>query len=66
MYLGGILLFIGTPALLGSAYGMIIGFLMLFLLAARIIGEEKMLSAELEGYDDYKKKVKYRLIPFVW
>ena len=41
MYLGGILLFIGTPLLLGSLYGIIIGVLMLFLLVVRIIGEEK-------------------------
>ncbi len=66
MYLGGILLFIGTPLLLGSSYGTIIGLAMLFLLAARIIGEEKMLIEGLAGYADYKKKVKYRLIPFVW
>jgi protein-S-isoprenylcysteine O-methyltransferase Ste14 len=36
------------------------------LLAVRIIGEERMLVQELEGYADYRKKVKYRLIPFVW
>jgi protein-S-isoprenylcysteine O-methyltransferase Ste14 len=39
---------------------------MFFLLAARIAGEEKMLVNELEGYADYRKKVKYRLIPFIW
>jgi protein-S-isoprenylcysteine O-methyltransferase Ste14 len=66
MYLGGILLFIGTPMLLGSIYGLIVGLVMLFLLVGRIIGEEKMLVNELEGYADYKKKVKYRLIPFIW
>jgi protein-S-isoprenylcysteine O-methyltransferase Ste14 len=66
MYLGGILLFLGTPLLLGSAYGVIIGLVMLLLLAGRIIGEEKMLVNELEGYADYQKKVKYRLFPFVW
>ncbi|MDD5571302.1 MAG: isoprenylcysteine carboxylmethyltransferase family protein [Bacteroidales bacterium] len=66
MYLGGILLFIGTPMLLGSLYGIIIGLAMLFLLMGRIIGEEKMMVNELEGYTDYKKKVKHRLIPFVW
>jgi protein-S-isoprenylcysteine O-methyltransferase Ste14 len=66
MYLGGALLFMGTPMLLGSTYGLIIGLVLTFLLAVRIIGEEKMLVNELEGYADYKKKVKYRLIPFVW
>jgi protein-S-isoprenylcysteine O-methyltransferase Ste14 len=66
MYLGGILLFIGTPMLLGSVYGLIIGLAMLFLLMGRIIGEEKMLVDELAGYADYQKKVKYRLLPFIW
>jgi protein-S-isoprenylcysteine O-methyltransferase Ste14 len=66
MYLGGTLLFMGTPMLLGSTYGVIIGLILIFLLIARTIGEEKMLVNELEGYTDYKKKVKYRLIPFIW
>ncbi|MEW6173694.1 MAG: isoprenylcysteine carboxylmethyltransferase family protein [Bacillota bacterium] len=66
MYLGGILLFIGAPMLLGSIYGLVVGVALLFLLAGRIIGEEKMLADELEGYADYKKKVKYRLIPYIW
>ncbi len=57
MYLGGLLLFIGTPLLLGSVYGVLIAVLMSLVLAARIIGEEKMLVGELEGYTDYRKKV---------
>ena len=66
MYLGGLLLFIGTPLLLGSVFGLIFGLLILLLLVFRIVGEEKMLISELEGYDAYKKSVKYRLIPFIW
>ena len=66
MYLAGLLLFIGTPMLLGSACGLLVGLLLCFLLAGRIIGEERMLVKELEGYTDYRKKVKYRLIPFIW
>jgi protein-S-isoprenylcysteine O-methyltransferase Ste14 len=66
MYLGGILLFIGTPLLLGSLYGILIGLLISSLVAARIIGEERMLVKDLEGYTNYRKKVKYRLIPFIW
>lgn len=66
MYLGGILLFIGTPLLLGSKYGVLMGVLVSFLLIVRIIGEERLLIKELEGYADYRKKVKYRLIPFIW
>lgn len=66
MYLGAILMFICTPLLLGSAYGIIPGILLSFLLIFRIIGEEKMLTEELKGYKEYKKKVKYRLVPFLW
>ncbi|MEI8203569.1 MAG: isoprenylcysteine carboxylmethyltransferase family protein [Bacteroidota bacterium] len=66
MYLAGTLLFIGTPLLLGSLYGLALGVALTFLIAGRILGEEKMLEEELEGYDVYKKKVKYRLVPFVW
>jgi protein-S-isoprenylcysteine O-methyltransferase Ste14 len=66
MYLGAIFFFIGTPTLLGSKYGLLIGALVSLLLIARIIGEEKMLVEELEGYSDYKTKVKYRLFPLVW
>jgi protein-S-isoprenylcysteine O-methyltransferase Ste14 len=66
MYLGGTLLFLGAPLLMGSLYGILIGILIFFLLAFRIVGEEKMLVEELEGYADYRKKVKYRLIPFIW
>jgi protein-S-isoprenylcysteine O-methyltransferase Ste14 len=66
MYLGAALLFVGTPLLLGSVFGIIVGFLMILLLAARIVGEEKMLVSELEGYAEYKRKVRYRLLPYIW
>jgi protein-S-isoprenylcysteine O-methyltransferase Ste14 len=66
MYLGAILLFMGTSALLGSQYGALIAAIFSLLLVARIIGEEKMLVEELEGYQEYKTKVKYRLLPLVW
>ncbi|MGI8469828.1 MAG: methyltransferase family protein [Pyrinomonadaceae bacterium] len=66
MYLGAVCLFIGAPLFLSSKYGILIGLLMTIILMARIVGEEKMLIGELKGYVDYRKKVKYRLIPFVW
>ena len=66
MYLGGVLLFVGGPMLMGSRYGLMVGLQLTLLLAFRIHGEEKMLASELEGYADYQKKVRYRLIPFVW
>ena len=37
-----------------------------FIIAKRIKNEEKVLEKELEGYSDYKKKVKYKMIPFIW
>ena len=66
MYLGAILMLIGTPLLLGSVYGVLAGVVVTLLLMGRIIGEEKMLSRELEGYQEYMQKVRYRLIPHVW
>ena len=57
---------LGAPLLLGSLYGFIIGLIGVIAVVGRIIGEENMLANELEGYEDYKKKVKYRLVPFVW
>jgi protein-S-isoprenylcysteine O-methyltransferase Ste14 len=66
MYLGGSLLFLGAPMLMGSLAGLGIGAAMVLLLAGRIVGEEKMLTEELEGYEDYRKKVRFRLLPLVW
>lgn len=66
LYLGCLLMLLGAPLLLGSIYGLIIALIAVFVLTGRIIGEEKMLVNELEGYEDYKKKVTYRLLPFVW
>ncbi len=66
LYLGCLLMVLAAPLLLGSLYGLIIFIPGLILIIGRIIGEEKMLVNELEGYGEYKKKVKYRLVPFVW
>jgi protein-S-isoprenylcysteine O-methyltransferase Ste14 len=66
LYLGYVLLVIGGPLLLGSIVGLALGLLGIITIVARIFGEEKMLLHELEGYEEYKKKVKYRLLPFIW
>jgi protein-S-isoprenylcysteine O-methyltransferase Ste14 len=66
MYLGGILMFVGAPLLLGSGYGLLPGIALTALLMARIRGEEEMLARELEGYREYMQNVRYRLIPFLW
>src|SRR5262245_48218121 len=66
LYLGCLLMMLGAPLLVGSLYGLLISLIGLVVLAGRILGEEKMLTAELKGYAEYKKKVPYRLIPLIW
>ena len=66
MYSATLLLFLSMPIVLGSIYAFMIFLAYPFIIAKRIKGEEELLERELEGYSDYKKKVKYRLIPFVW
>jgi protein-S-isoprenylcysteine O-methyltransferase Ste14 len=65
-YLGTISMIIGSALLLGSIIGLIIGIFLIAIIIARIIGEEKMLVTELDGYVEYRQKVKYRLLPYVW
>ncbi|MBN1415764.1 MAG: hypothetical protein JW973_11740 [Bacteroidales bacterium] len=66
LYLGYLLLLIGGPLLLGSIVGLALGLLGIIIIAARIFGKRKMLLHELEGYEEYIKKVKYRLLPIIW
>ena len=66
MYLGAVCMMFSAPLLLGSIWGLIIAGVALAVLLGRIIGEEKMLRNELEGYVEYMKKVRYRLIPLIW
>jgi len=66
MYLAGIILWGFEPLVLGSFYGLIPTIFFVALIIIRIINEEKVLKSGLKGYDDYMKKVKYRLLPFIW
>jgi protein-S-isoprenylcysteine O-methyltransferase Ste14 len=66
LYLGCFLMMFAAPLLLGSVLGLIISVIGFIAIIGRIIGEEAMLTIELEGYEDYKKKVIYRLIPYIW
>lgn len=66
MYTATLLLFMTMPLILGSLHGFIIFLVYPFIIARRIKGEEVFLERELAGYREYKQKVKYRLIPFVW
>lgn len=66
MYSATILLFLSMPLVLGSLYSLVIFLAYPFIIAKRIRNEEGFLERELDGYTEYKKKVKYRLIPFIW
>ena len=66
MYSATLLLFLSMPLVLGSLYSFFVFLAYPFIIAKRIRSEEEFLEKELEGYSEYKKKVKYRLIPFVW
>ena len=66
MYLATIFLYLSIPLILGSIYSFIIFLPFVLLIITRIKNEEKVLEEGLEGYIEYKKKVKYRLIPFIW
>jgi protein-S-isoprenylcysteine O-methyltransferase Ste14 len=54
------------PLLLGSAWGLVAGVALVGLLMTRIGGEEKVLVRDLDGYEAYRGKVRYRLVPHVW
>ena len=66
MYLAVIILFYSMPIALGSLYSLACFLPFVVLLAVRIVNEERVLTKELPGYTEYKRKVKYRLIPFIW
>lgn len=66
MYSVTLLLFMSMPLVLGSGIAFVVFLAYPFLIAKRIRNEEQVLEEGLEGYAEYKKRVKYRLIPFVW
>ena len=66
MYSSTLLLFLAMPLVLGSVISFAIMLAYIPIIAKRIRNEEQVLESGLEGYTDYKKRVKYRVIPFVW
>lgn len=66
MYAATILLFLTMPLILGSAQPFIIFLVYPIIISKRIKNEEKILEKELLGYTEYKNKVKYKVIPFIW
>jgi protein-S-isoprenylcysteine O-methyltransferase Ste14 len=66
MYAGGVLAFLATPLALGSLWALLVAVPLCGAIVARLLDEERFLSAHLPGYDGYCRKVRYRLMPMVW
>lgn len=66
MYLATVILFLAMPLILGSVLSFLIMLFYIPIIAKRIRNEEQVLEEGLPGYPEYKEKVKYRLIPFLW
>ena len=66
MYMATILMFLSIPLVLGSWYAFVVFLFYPVIIAVRIKNEEQVLSKELTGYEEYKQKVKYKIIPFIW
>jgi protein-S-isoprenylcysteine O-methyltransferase Ste14 len=66
MYVGVLIMMLGVPLALGSAWGLVVLTLMMPVLVWRILDEEKVLKHDLPGYTEYTEKVRHRLVPHLW
>lgn len=66
MYMATLFLFLSMPLILGSVFSFLILLFYIPLIRKRIKNEEEVLEQGLEGYSEYEKKVKYRLVPYIW
>lgn len=66
MYMATLLMFLSMPLVLGSLIAFVITLAYIPIIAARIRNEEQVLEQGLEGYTDYKKRIRWRLIPGIW
>ena len=66
MYMATLLLFLSMPLVLGSILSFVITLLYIPIIAKRIRNEEQVLENGLEGYTEYKKRIRYKVIPFLW
>lgn len=66
MYAVTVWLFLSIPIVLGSWWALVCFLPYVAVIVVRILNEEKLLTAELTGYAEYKKRVKYRIFPFIW
>ena len=66
MYSGASIGLIATPLALGSLWGLPAALVLIAVLVVRLLDEERYLAANLAGYDSYRSKVRYRLVPMIW
>jgi protein-S-isoprenylcysteine O-methyltransferase Ste14 len=66
MYIGALIMLLGVPLALGSWWGLFTIVPMALVIVWRLLDEEKFLVKNLSGYSEYKKQVRYRLLPFIW
>lgn len=66
MYAGAMPLILCTPLALGSYWGILAVVPLICVIIARLLDEERYLKARLKGYEEYCRKVRYRLIPYIW
>ncbi len=66
MYMSTLIIFLSMPLVLGSFVSFVIMLVYIPIIAKRIRNEEKVLEEGLEGYSDYKKRVKNKVVPFIW
>jgi protein-S-isoprenylcysteine O-methyltransferase Ste14 len=66
MYAGAFVMLVGVPLSLGSYWGLIPVAVLMLIIAARAVDEERFLDANLAGYTEYRAKVRARVLPFVW
>jgi protein-S-isoprenylcysteine O-methyltransferase Ste14 len=66
MYIGALVMLVGVPLALGSWWGLFTIIPITLVIVWRLLDEEKLLAKNLLGYSEYRKKVRYRLVPFIW
>lgn len=66
MYAGALLMLAVTPVALGSWWAELAVVPLVAAIAARLLDEERYLGAHLAGYEDYRRRVRYRLVPYAW
>jgi protein-S-isoprenylcysteine O-methyltransferase Ste14 len=66
MYVGALVMLYGTPLALGSSWGLLAVVPITLIIIWRLLDEEQFLAKNLPGYDEYRRRVRYRLLPFIW